>query len=318
MFGHRRYRSVTSRRRWPPGFTMRVALMGVVMACGLSAGCADEPASAPRPDPQRLVVLSPAAAEMLDRLGLGDRVVGIGEFGPWPPRLATLPVVGGYDSPNVEQAVRLGAQALINTKSQAATAAHRRLEILGIEVIALDTSTYDGVFQSLMRVGERFGRGEAARTITARLQGELQAIRLQSQGIPERRVLFVVGRDPLYVAGPGSHIDRLIRMTGGINVAHDAHSPYQQISMETILERRPEVIIDTSQNFAGAPRGRQPGTWRRWDFLPAVRDNRVHWVDPSQLVIPGLRLPDMARLMGKLIHPEVFGSPRREDYLELQ
>jgi ABC-type Fe3+-hydroxamate transport system substrate-binding protein len=130
-------------------------------------------------------------------------------------------------------------------------------------------------------------------------------------------VLFVVGRDPVFVAGPGSHPDRLIALAGGKNVAHDLLSPYQQMSLEAALEREPEVIIDTSDNSADALRGRAAGSWRRWPFLPAVRNNQVYWLDPSRLVIPGIRLPAMARLMSQLIHPEVFGEPAPEHYQRL-
>ena len=70
----------------------------------------------------------------------------------------------------------------------------------------------------------------------------------------------------------------------------------------------PEVIIDTSDNRRGALRGVEPGWWGQWPSLPAVADGAVYWVDPSRLVIPGIRLPEMARLMSRLIHPETFGE----------
>jgi len=104
-------------------------------------------------------------------------------------------------------------------------------------------------------------------------------------------------------------VNEMIELVGGTNVVHDASAPYQRASMEAVLERMPEVIIDTSSNRQGAPRGRLRGDWGRWEFLPAVQQERVFWVDPSRLVIPGIRLPEMTALMGKLIHPEAFGEP---------
>ena len=68
------------------------------------------------------------------------------------------------------------------------------------------------------------------------------------------------------------------------------------------------MIVDTSDNSPSALRGRHVGDWGRWEFLPAVREDRVYRVDPSLLVIPGIRLPEMTELMGRLIHPEVFGD----------
>ena len=133
-------------------------------------------------------------------------------------------------------------------------------------------------------------------------------MRARAAAAPARRVLVVVGREPLYVAGPGSHLDELLRAAGGENVAADALSPYQLLSLEAALARRPEVIVDSSENRPGAMRGRALGDWGRWPFLPAVAERRVYFVDPVRLSIPGPRLGEMAELLARLIHPEVFGE----------
>lgn len=286
-----------------------VAAAVAVLACAACSGEGSLPDDRGGGDPQRIVVLAPAAAEMLSALGLLDRVVGVGEFGPWPGALASAPVIGGYASPNVERVLELRADLLITAASETAHPAHRTLERFGVRVLALDTSTYAGVFRSLEEVGRLFDMESAAREIGQRMRAELDRIAEQAEGLPRRRVLFVVGRDPLYVAGPGSHIDEMIELVGGENVTHDALTPYAQASLETILERLPQVIVDTSDNSADALRGRTPGPWSRWGFLPAVRDNRVFWVEPGRLVIPGLRLPEMTRLMARIVHPESFGDP---------
>jgi iron complex transport system substrate-binding protein len=251
---------------------------------------------------------------MLEALDLLDRVVGIGEFGPWPEELGELPVAGGYSSPNVETVLELEADLLLTADSQAAAHAHRKLEQLGVRVLALDTRTYEGVFSSLLAVGEMFDVADQALAAEDRIRGELARIRTRAEPLERRRVLFVVGQDPLFVAGPGSHIDEMIRIAGGANVAADAISPYQQVSLEAILERMPDVIIDASDNRATALRGREAGAWGRWPFLPAVEQKRVYWVDPSRLVIPGVRIPEMSRRMGRLIHPEQFGEPQPADF----
>jgi len=286
--------------------------LGLALSLGALLGCSDRSGSRPGPTdapvPHRVVVLAPAAAEMLEALELLDRVVGIGDFGPWPELISDRPSLGGYDSPNVELALELGADLMLTASSDAGIASRLRMESLGIRVVALDTSTYRGVYESLERVGKIFGRSARASTIAENLRASLDRIETRAAEAPPRSVLFVVGRDPLYVAGPGSHIDEMIRLVGATNVAHDALAPYQQVSLEAILERIPDVIIDTSDNRPGAVRGRHTGDWGRWEFVPAVRDDRVYQVDPGRLVIPGLRLPEMTLLMGKLAQPEVFGE----------
>ena len=247
--------------------------------------------------PQRVVVFAPSAAEALVALGLADRVVAIGSHGPWPAELAALESMGSFDRPDLERILELECDLVLNTASVAASGGHQRLERLGVAVESLDTSTFAGVFDSLARLGTLFEREERAEQLAAEMRDGLELVRVATADLAPRRVLFVVGRDPLYVAGPGSHIDELIRLGAGTNVAHDAASPYQQFSVEAVLERRPEVIVDTS----GAAE-----YWDQWPFLPAVRDDNVYRVEPNVLVIPGIRLPEMAQAMAELIHPGTF------------
>lgn len=294
----------------------RRAATTLLVACALPWGCGGgdgRGGDTSESVPTRVAVLAPAGAEMLDALGLLDRVVGVGEFGPWPAAIDGLPVVGGYDSANVERILSLRAELLLTASSEAGWTSHQRLESLGVDVLALDTSTYDGVFASLIEVGRAFDRLDEAQELEHALRADLDEIARRAEGLPRPRVLFVVGRDPMYVAGPGSHVDEMIELVGATNVIHDALGPYQQVSLETILERLPEVIVDASDNRRQAERGRRNGHWEQWDFLPAVQRGRVYAVDPGRLVIPGIRLPEMTLLMGRLVHPEIFGEAGEDE-----
>ena len=300
--------------------TSRFSGWPLLLACLVAGGCGREasrppssPSSAASPAPERIVVMAPSAAEILDSLGLTDRVVGVGDFVQWPPELARMPKVGSYATPNEEQVLALRTDLVLVTGSRAGKASFAHLRGLGVEVMELETNTYEGVLTSLRQVGARLGRearaGEVEREIRARMDG----IRRRVAGAPKPRVLCVVGQNPLYVAGPGSHIDEMIQAAGGQNVASDALTPFQLVSLEAMLDRQPEVIIDTSDNRPGAPHGRELGAWEQWSFLPAVQQSRVFHVDPSRLSIPSPRLPDMTALVGKMIHPEIFGEVSEEE-----
>jgi len=261
----------------------------------------------------RLVVIAPAAAEILEELGLTGDVVGIGDYIDRPAALLTLPRVGAYNQPSVEAVLELQADILITAESEAAQTSNRQLRTLGLEVLELDTSTLDGVRESILILGDRLARQKDAVRLVREIDHSMEEIREAAKGAGRRSVLFVVGRDPLYAAGPGSHIDGMIAAAGGINLLQTG-APYQMVSLEAVLGKMPDVIIDTSDNGPGALRGIEPGSWGSWDFLPAVRKNRVFWVDPDLLVIPGMRLPEMTRRIGRMIHPDLFGEPAESDF----
>lgn len=303
------------------GLAWRSVLAWLILAVLLAAGCGERaeqaaPAGAPSPASGglRIAVLAPAAAEILAALGEAEQVVAVGDFVEWPPAVAGRPKIGPYDNPNLERLLALRVDLLLTAESQAGGAAYARLRSLGVQVVELDTETYRGVLAAVEQVGLLVGRQREARAEAARIRAGVEAVRRRAAGLPKRRVLFAVGRDPLFVAGPGSHFDELIAAAGGENVFADARSPYLQVSVEAALERRPEVIVDSSDNRPGALRGRAPGNWGQWPFLPAVGAGRVFWVDPTRLSIPGPRLPDMARFLAQLIHPEAFGEAAPADF----
>ncbi len=288
-------------------------LLGLTLAVGASGACG---AAAPTPSVarQRIAVMAPAAAETLVELGVAERIVAVGDFVDWPPVLAGLPKIGAYDAPNAERLVELGVSHLFTTASEAGRGDYARMGGLGIRVVALDTSTFAGTLAAIAETGREVGCEAAARALLARIESRLAAVRERAATAPRRRVLVAVGHDPLFAAGPGSHLDELVTLAGGENVAGDSASPYPMLALETVLERAPQVIVDSADNRPGNPRGLAAGFWRQWPFLPAVSEGRVAFVDPWRLLVPGPRLADMAELMAKLIQPELFGQPRPEDF----
>lgn len=276
----------------------RIAARCIALSLLLAVGCETTPPRSAT-DERRIVVLAPAVGEMLDALGLGDDVVGIGRVGPWPDSMVGRPVVGDFDRPNVERVIELGATHLLSTRSAAALDAHERLERMGVEVLALETGSFESVFDAIAHLGERFEAGEVAERLIVTIRGELAEVEARAARRPRRSVLLVVGREPLFVAGPGSHLDVLARIAGGDNVFADLQRSYAQVSLEAALERRPEVIVDASGG--GDAAGRH---WREFDFLPAVRDDRVHIVDPASVSIPGIDLPAIAARLERCIASE--------------
>jgi iron complex transport system substrate-binding protein len=292
----------------------RVAVLAALcLACNSS--------SPPRPAASstlRIAAMAPAAAEMLGALGMLDHVVGVGDFANWPPAVRSLQRLGPYDAPGAELVLSLRVNLLVTTHSVAGNPKVARLRELGVRVLELETSTYEGTLASIVELGRAVDKEREARELAQQIRTRMDAVTRRVAGVPRRRVLFVVGRDPMYVAGPGSHIDAIITAAGGTNIAHDAKSAYQLASTEAMLERMPEVIIDMSDNRQGALRGRVSGSWGQWPFLPAVAEQRVYWVEPARLGIPGPRLPDMAELLARMIHPEIFGAPDAAEYGPLE
>ena len=102
----------------------------------------------------------PAAETPPSGSGCADRVVWrVGDFVTYPPALAHAAAVcvptrrtsSGCSQPG-HHALRDGASP------RPGAAARARLEALGVEVLALDTATYEGTLAGIERLGERLGK----------------------------------------------------------------------------------------------------------------------------------------------------------------
>jgi iron complex transport system substrate-binding protein len=304
-------------RAWH-GSGHRPALGLGALAAFLLAGCRAAPLTSPTGDETpRIVAMAPAAAETLAALGLSDLVVGVGDFVTFPPELAARARIGGYDAPNVERLLALGTTHFVTSASEAAAASRARLAELGIEVIELDGATWEGALGGMAALGARFGRSAEGAALAAGIRERIERLRAETAGLPRRTVLCAVGRDPLYAAGPGSHLDELIAAAGGENLFADGRGTYLLASLEAVLARGPEVIVDSADNRPGAPRGALAGgsgPWGRWPLLPAVAAGRVYHVDPGRYTVPGPRLAEMAESFARFVHPERFGPPVDFDF----
>lgn len=284
-------------------------LRSTLAAAAAALACAPAP-PAPVSAGPRLAVLAPAAAETLARLGCADQVVAVGDFVAWPPELARRPKLGAYDATSPERLLALGVDLLVTTAGVAGHAERERLGALGIDLLELDTSTYEAALASIATLGRRVGRGAEAERLAAGVDARVRAVAARTGALPRRRVLLVVGHEPLFVAGPASHLDRLLAAAGGENLAADLGAPYAQASLEAMVARAPEVIVDSSENRVGAAaRAALAREWARFPFLPAVAAGRVWPVDPFRVAIPGPRLGETAELLARLVHPERFGAP---------
>ena len=256
-------------------------------------------------------MLAPAAAETLAALGAADQVVAVGDFVAWPPELARRPKLGAYDAATPERLLALGVDLVVTTASVAGHA--DREQLARARRRAASSSTPRPTTARSPR-SSRSAAGSGASAAAERLAAAVARARRRGRGARRARcragsVLLVVGREPLFVAGPGSHLDRLLAAAGGENVAADLGSTYAQASLEAMVARAPEVIVDSSENRVGAAaRAALAREWGRFPFLPAVAAGRVWPVDPFRVSIPGPRLGETAELLARLVHPERFGA----------
>ncbi len=257
----------------------------------------------PRPSqpPRRVVSLAPNMTDVVLALGLGDRLVGVTSVDE-APEVRSLPRVGGFIDPNPEAILGLRPDLVLWATDGGAVVPMRRLAELArrssrpFPILALDVVSVADVLATPRAVGEAMGAPEAGRRLSAELAAQVERVRQRSSGLPRRRVLFVVGREPLVVAGPGSFPDELLRIAGCENVV-GGDRPWPVYPVEKAAAANPDLVVDAAAH--------EPVEGiQRLSAVPAVRRGDVVRLSNDDVIRPG---PRMIRGLEELLyalHPE--------------
>ena len=263
--------------------------------------------------PARIVSTSPSITETLFALGLGDRVVGVSTYCRFPPQVAKLPKVGSFLKPDPELIAGLRPDLVI--VHEVGNGLDRRLGSLGIPFIIVERGTLASIFSSMRQIATAAGVPQRADSLIGDVQRRLNMIRQPGAARPKRRVLFIIGRRPgmladLIAIGPGSYINELIEIAGGINVMAIAGQPeYPRISMETVLRLNPDVIVD-SVDMGDTDAERREGQplnerlWSAYGTLTAVKTRQVYAATTDAFVVPGPRVVEAAEWVAALLRGE--------------
>jgi iron complex transport system substrate-binding protein len=255
-------------------------------------------AAAPAKPARRIIALTPSLVETLFALGLGDRVVGVGDYARWPDAAVRKPHLGGLFNPNLERTVSLRPDLAVLLPSERDFGA--KLKPLGIDVLIVPDETLADVERSFPLIARRCGVPAAGDRFAAEWRAGLSLPPLPG---PPLEVLISVGRatgrlGEISVAGHGTFLDELLRRLGGVNVFADSPTLYPQISVEEVVARKPDVILELRADPQTPDQAAALAhDWQALAEVPAVKNGAVEILAGTHVLIPGPRLPQFYREM---------------------
>ncbi len=295
----------------------KLLLFGLLLAC--VCGCGDSGLSKPaanantvesrREAPQRIVCGSPAATEIVFALACGDRVVGVSDYCTFPPEAKGKTNIGGWVNPNRERLLVIKPDILITQGKHETLAAFTAEYGIRFHTVKLDT--LDDIFDAIRSIADTLDVEHRGGELIAQMREDLATIRARVAGRQRRRVLLLFGRRPgelsgLTTVGPGTFLEEMIGIAGGTNVFGDAKGAYPQVSKESLLVRKPEVILEV--NPGGLPKESMEqlrADWQQLAGIPAVEAGYIHYLTNDFLLIPGPRVGLAAARFAEAIHPEL-------------
>jgi len=264
-----------------------------------------------RAEVRRVVAMAPNAAEIICGLGAGGQLVGVSSFCTYPPELADVPKVGGLQDPNLETIIALRPDLIVLRSHGEAGHPLRQLAAdRDIRIYDDNVETLEDLYKTIGDLGELLGRGEQAAEMIRRIRDELADVKRSFEGRRRVRVLFTLrsptGLANLFTIGRDTYVHQLLEMAGGENIFGGHTTRYPNISLEEVVGRNPEVIIESmpGENINDRRRAELLEQWSGFERIDAVRHGRIFFVTEEYLTIPSQRITLAARKLAELLHPE--------------
>ena len=241
---------------------------------------------------ERVVSLAPSLSEIVAELGAADLLVGVLDGGERPAALTQVPSVGRYGQLNIERLLSLKPDLILLWPGSLGPAQREQLQRLNIPVYVAEPHSLEQLTTQVEAIARQLGRADAGRQLAAQLRQRLAELRQRYQRAEPVRVFYQVWNQPLYTVGGGQIISDALTVCGARNVFDDLKLPAPQVSIESVLQRDPEVILVGDQAQADA--------WKVW---PAMA-GRVRLVPDKGLERPSAQMVEAVAKLCQLIAPQ--------------
>ncbi len=258
---------------------------------------------------QKIVSLAASNTEILFAIGAGSQVVGRDMFSDYPAEaLAVADVGGSFGDLNLEAIVALTPDLVLASGLQTPEQV-KSLQDVGLTVYYLPNPvTLDEMYANLLTVASLTGHPAEAETLIASLKARVSAVEEKVKSVTDRPTVFyeIDATDPNapYTSGPGTFVDTLLTLAGGVNVAGSMDSPWVALSAEKLVEMNPAVIILGDANYGTTVE--MVKARAGWEGIAAVQTDQIFPFDDNLTSRPGPRLVDGLEALAKLLHPDLF------------
>jgi iron complex transport system substrate-binding protein len=238
--------------------------------------------------PRRIVCLTEEPTEILYALGEGKRIVGISAYTCRPPQAREeKPVVSAFIGGNVDAIAELAPDLVIGFSDIQGKLARQLIE-RGLQVLIFNQRSIEEILHVILAVGRLVGAQDRAVEMVEQYESRLEEFRRRSAQSARRPRVYFEEWDAPSICGI-RWVSELIEIAGGTDIfaerARGAMARDRTVEFDEILRGAPEVVLASwcGKPFDAAAFRNRPG----FEKLPAVRDGRVHEIDPSIILQPG-------------------------------
>jgi len=230
---------------------------------------------------QRIVSTAPHVTEMLFAIGAGELIVGAAEFSNYPEAAKNIPRIGSHSKLNLEKIIELQPDLVIAWQTGNPESDLNKLADLEFPVFVSEPRNLEDIPSNLKRLGTLTGSTGTAEESANEFMALTQSIIEANKNKKNVRVFYQVWEQPLMTLNGEHLVSKVIQHCGGENIFSSLNLIAPQISIESILQENPDVII--AGDIPGAE-DEWKQYWKRWPQLQAVAKDQLYSI-PADLIV---------------------------------
>jgi iron complex transport system substrate-binding protein len=250
---------------------------------------------------QRIISLSPHATELIAAAGAGARLVAVTQSCDFPAHVQQLPRVSNAQGINFEALVAARPDLVVVWPAGNRAQDLERLRALKIPMFASQPATLSMIADDIEKLGVLADTNATARAAASNVRTQISALSEQhSLSSAKRRVFYQLGPGALYTLNDSHPVMEIVARCGGQNIFGTLPQSAPQVSIEAVLEAKPDVIILAAPDEAQAMR-------TQWQTNAATRRlAHTHFIvaDGRVLHRPTPRLFDAAQALCKTLRDQ--------------
>ena len=290
---------------------------------------------------ERLVIYTHQCAEILQLLGVDDKVVGVRDtFAEQPnrfPKLSKVQSIGNGGEPDVEAVLKAKPDAVIAYTFYPKKEALDDKVPTDVKMLKFDCECSglgpDAMREKVKLFGYLFGARDKAEQYLKWHDKCLSMVEEKVKSIPDDKKVRVYlesspeGDKPLVsrtAIGTGHAANKLVEMAGGVNIAaghipkyEDTAMEYGEIETEWVLSENPDVIVGRAMGAGIRPYenlndtliqkyAQQIRSLPGFDNVSAVKNDRVYIITNDYAVTPNY--PSALLALAKWFYPDTFAN----------
>ena len=212
-------------------------------------------------------------------------LVAVSAYSDHPAAAADIPVVSDAFTVDQEQLALLKPDLLLAWKSGTPAHVVEELRAAGYRIETIETRGLDDIASALRRIGQLSQREASANAAADEFLNTLSALRGQFADTADISVFYQISARPLYTINSRHFIGEILSLCGGRNIFADMSELAPSVSVESVVDRDPEVLL-AADDGSGTPFVE----WQRWPSLAANRYGNHYSISASEVGRPTPRL----------------------------